>query len=260
MGWGNYTDAVSCHGYYTIGSSAMKPPETYGLQAEMRQLRTTMAAAHIKPGAKLFITETGVSYGMGSMYSATSPTNQVLEQHAEAVVRTHLIMLGEGADTTLLFYSADYMENVGFGMYFNLSMSPAHNFGSNSIAPKPATMAMAAAARLVDGSRSLGALTNLPTGGYGYAFRLADNAHAMVAVWAHNSAFDASIAYAVVVDAPGTSGTTVMFDSMGNPRSVNYTNGVVNVTLSEMPIYVRSSNIAAVSAHAQAPQGYNTGF
>ena len=259
-GWANYTDAVSCHGYYTIGSSAMKPPETYGLQAEMRELRATMASAHVKTGAKLFITETGVSYGMGSVYSATSPTTPMLEHHAEAVVRTHLIMLGEGADTTFLFYAADYLADVGMGMFFNLSMSPAHNFASNSISPKPATMAIAAASRLVDGSRSLGALNNLPTEGYGYAFRLADNTHAMMAVWAHNSAFDASIPYAVRVDAPGTSGTTVMFDSMGNPRSVNYSNGVVNVTLSEMPIYVRSSNIAAVTSHVRVPQGYKTTF
>lgn len=41
----------------------------------------------------------------------------MLEQHAEAVVRTHLIMLGEGVDTSFLFYAADFVENVGFGIY-----------------------------------------------------------------------------------------------------------------------------------------------
>jgi hypothetical protein len=259
-GWGNYVDAVSCHGYYTIASSSAKPPEPYNLPGELQELRAVMAAAKLKTGTKLFITETGVSYPEGSVYAANYPTNQVLEEHAEAVVRTHLIMLGEGVDTTFLFYAADFLENVGFGMYFNLSMSPAHDFESTSIAPKPATMAIAAAARLVDGSRSLGALTDLPTGGYGYAFRLADNTHAMIAVWAHNSTFNASIPYAVRVSAPGASGWTEMFDSMGNPKSVPYSNGLVQVQLSEMPVYVRSRDIAAAATHVRVPEGYDTNF
>lgn len=259
-GWANYIDAVSCHGYYTLASSSAKPPEPYGLPGELQQLRSVMAAAHVKSGTKLLITETGVSYPMGSVYAANYPTNEVLEEHAEAVVRTHLIMLGEGVDVTFLFYAADFLENVGFGMYFNLSMSTSHDFDSTSIAPKPATMAIAAATRLVDGSRTLGALTDLPTGGYGYAFRLADNTHAMIAVWAHNSTFNASIPYGVRVSAPGTSGWTEMFDSMGNPKSVPYSNGLVQVQLSEMPVYVRSRNIAAVSSNLRVPEGYDTSF
>jgi hypothetical protein len=259
-GWANYVDAVSCHGYYTNASSSAKPPEPYNLPGELQELRSVMAAAHVKAGAKLIITETGIGYPEGSVYAANYPTNEVLEQHAEAFVRTHLIMLGEGVDTTFLFYAADFLQNTGFGLYFNLSMSSAHNFESTSIAPKPATMAVAAATRLVDGSRSLGALTDLPTGGYGYAFRLPDNTHAMIAVWAHNSTFNASIPYAVRVEAPGTSGITEMFDTMGNPKSVPYTNGLVQVQLSEMPIYVRSKDIAAATTHVRVPEGYDTSF
>jgi hypothetical protein len=258
-GWANYVDAVSCHGYYTVASSSSKPPEPYGLPGQIRQLRAAMAAAHVKAGTKLFMTETGISYPMGSVYASNYPTNQVLVEHAEAVVRTHLIMLGEGVDTTFPFYAADYTHEVGFGMYFNLSM-PVHDVASTSIAPKPATMAIAAATRLVDGSRSLGALTNMPTDGYGYAFRLAGSTHAMMAVWAHNSSFNASEPYSVQVDAPGTSGKTMMFDSMGNPQSVNYTNGMVTVTLGEMPLYVLSSHVAAASSHVRVPQGYDTSF
>ena len=259
-GWANYVDAVSCHGYYTIASSSAKPPEPYDLPGQLQQLRAVMSAAHLKAGTKLIMTETGISYPMGSVYAANYPTSQVLEEHAEALVRTHLIMLGEGVDTTYLFYAADFLQNVGFGVYFNLSMSPSHDFSSTSISPKPGTMAIAAATRLVDGSRTLGALTDLPTDGYGYAFRLADNTHAMIAVWAHNSTFDASIPYAVRVEPPGTSGITEMFDSMGNPKMVPYSNGLVQVQLSEMPIYVRSRDIAAATTHIRAPEGYDTNF
>jgi hypothetical protein len=93
-----------------------------GLQGQIQGLRKTMAG-FLPAGTKLFVTETGISYPMGSQYSASYPTPEVLKEHAEAVVRTHLIMLGEGVDTSFLFYSADFAQNVGFGMYFNLSMS-----------------------------------------------------------------------------------------------------------------------------------------
>jgi hypothetical protein len=259
-GWGKYVDAVSCHGYYTLASSSAKPPEAYGLPGELQELRAAMSAAKVKAGAPLFMTETGISYPMGSVYASNYPTNEVLEEHAEALVRTHLIMLGEGVDTTFLFYSADFLENVGFGVYFNLSMSPSADFASTSIAPKPGTMAIAAASRLVDGSRTLGALTDLPTGGYGYVFRLADNTHVMIALWAHNSTFDASIPYSVRVEAPGTAGTTEMFDSMGNPKAVHYTDGLAQVQLSEMPLYVRSRDIKDATLHVRVPEGYDTNF
>jgi hypothetical protein len=136
----------------------------------------------------------------------------------------------------------------------------SRNFDSSVVEPKPAAMAMAAATRLVDGSRSLGALTDLPAGGYGYAFRLSDNSHMITAVWAHNSTFNASEPYEVRVDAPGTSGEVVLFHAMGNPENRWYYDGVLKVTLTEMPIYVLSDNIAAVTPNVRAPQGYRTSF
>jgi len=121
-------------------------------------------------------------------------------------------------------------------------------------------MAVAAATRLIDGSRTLGGLTNLPSGGYGYTFLLADSKHTMTALWAHNASFNASESYEVTVDAPGTSGKTVMFDAMGNPRVVEYSNGVAQMTISEMPVYVLSSNVSAAKSLLRAPAGYNTSF
>jgi hypothetical protein len=148
---------------------------------------------------------------------------------------------------------------VGFGMYFNLSMTN-DNFNSPNISPKPAAMAVAAATRLIDGSRSLGALAKLPSDGYGYSFLMADKSHAMTALWAHNGSFDASIPYQLQVDSSGTSGTAVLFDTMGNPKNVQYTNGLLQVTLSEMPIYVMSANASVMQAQARAPEGYSTQF
>jgi hypothetical protein len=256
LGFTKYLDAVSCHGYYTEGASSSKPPESADLPSQIQGLRKAMVDV-LPAGTKLFVTETGISYPEGTKYSASYPTTEVLTEHAEAVVRAHLIMLGEGVDTSFLFYSADFAQNVGFGMYFNLSMSvSADNFNSPNISPKPAALAVAAATRLVDGSRSLGALTTLPSGGYGYSFLLADKAHTMTALWAHDNAFNASMSYQLQLDSPGASGTAILFDSMGNAKNVEYTNGVLEVTLSEMPIYVLSSNVSVMQTQTRAPEGY----
>jgi hypothetical protein len=258
LGFTKYLDAVACHGYYTVAASSSKPPESADLPGQIQGLRKAMVSV-LPAGTQLFVTETGISYPEGAQYSASYPTTEVLTEHAEAVVRTHLIMLGEGVDTSFLFYSADFAANVGFGMYFNLSMAK-NNFNSPNIAPKPAALAVAATTRLIDGSRSLGALTKLPTGGYGYSFLLADKTHAMTALWAHNGSFDASMSYQLQVDSSGTSGTAVLFDPMGNPKSVQYTNGVLALTLSEMPIYVMTSNASVLQSQTRAPEGYSTQF
>jgi hypothetical protein len=257
LGFAKYLDAVSCHGYYIVGASSALPPEAGNLPAKVQALRETMGSV-MPAGTKLFVTETGIGYPMGSHYSSTFPTAAVLTEHAEAVVRTHLIMLGEGVDTSFVFYSADFMTHCGFGVYFNLNVTT--NAASGNLQPKPTAMAVAAATRLVDGSRSLGALTNLPSGGYGYSFLLADSSHVMTALWAHNSTFNASESYELQVAAAGTSGDVLMFDTMGNPKSVAYTNGLLKVTISEMPIYVLSSDAAVSKEHLRAPKGYKTSF
>jgi hypothetical protein len=256
LGFTKYVDAVACHGYYTLGASSAKPPEPADLPGQMQTLRKTIATL-LPPATKLFITETGVAYPMGSKYSSSYPTAEVLMQHAEAVVRTHLIFLGEGADVSFLFYSADYSYEVGFGLYFNLSM-PNPNFGSPNISPKPAAMAVAAMTRLIGDSRTLGALTRMPGGAYGYSYELPDHSHAVTALWAHDGSFDASVPFSFQVDMPGSSGTVVVVDAMGNPRATQYGDGKIQTTLSEMPIYVLSGNIRALEPQLRRPEGYST--
>ena len=257
LGFAKYLDAVSCHGYYIVGASSALPPEVGDLPEKVQALRTTMASV-LPAGTKLFVTEVGIGYPMGANYGPNYPTSSVLTEHAEAVVRTHLINLGEGVDTSFVFYSSDFTSPVGFGTYFNLSLS---NYASGNLEPKPTAMAVAAATRLIDGSRSLGALTNVPAGGYGYSFLLADSSHVMTALWAHNASFNASEPYELQVAATGTSGDVIMFDTMGNPTTLAYSNGLAKVTLSEMPIYVLSDDAAVVKARSRAPAGgYKTSF
>ncbi len=256
LGFIKYIDAVACHGYYTLGASSSKPPEPADLPRQVQNLRRTMARL-LPAGTRLFITETGIAYPMHSKYSPDFPTAEVLMQQAEAVVRTHLIFLGEGADVSFLFYSADYSYEVGFGLYFNLSM-PDPNFGSPNISPKPAAMAVAAMTRLIGESKTLGAVKGMPGGAYGYSFALPDGSHAVTALWAHDANFDARAAFKFQVDRPGSSGSVVVIDAMGNSRRQRYADGKIETVLGEMPLYVLSGNIAVLTPQLRIPEGYAT--
>jgi hypothetical protein len=256
LGFTKYLDALACHGYYTIGTSSDKPPESADLPGQMQNVRGALAAL-MPPGTRLFITETGIAYPAGSSYSATYPTTDVLVQHAEAVVRAHLILLGEGADVSFLFYSADYTSEVGFGLYFNLSM-PHPDFGSPNVSPKPAAMAVAAMTRLIGATRTLGALRNLPAGAYGYAFELPDG-RAITALWAHDASFKARVPFEFHLDAPRSSGTAEVADVMGNHAPRSYADGRLPLTLEEMPLYVIAARSAALMGQVRAPASPRTG-
>jgi hypothetical protein len=119
-------------------------------------------------------------------------------------------------------------------------------------------MAVTAMTRLLGDSRTLGALKMMPGGTYGYSFLLPDGSHAVTALWAHNGSFDAHETFGLQVDVPGSRGTVVVLDAMGNPTATQYADGRVRTTLSEMPIYVLSANIGALRPQLRTPEGYAT--
>jgi hypothetical protein len=127
-------------------------------------------------------------------------------------------------------------------------------------------MAFAAMTRIIDGTQTLGRLNGLPKMVYGYAFQQLGGGSVVTALWTHNNAQwptssgsyspTYSTSYALTVDSPGTSGKVTVLDVMGNASSVQYTNGVANLTLTESPIYVVSSNASVTKANVTAPVGY----
>jgi hypothetical protein len=274
LGITRYLDGVSIHGYYDIGTSPSHPPErTVGdtdpakaaqsLPATMRALRRQIATT-LRPGARLFVTETGISYDIGTHYGANYPTSNVLYAHGALVARTHLILLGEGADATWLFYATDFPGQVGYGLFFDL-VDPQGGFGPASISPKPAAMATAAMTRIVDGTNTLGPVNGVPAGVYAYAFQQLNNGPVITALWTHNNeVWNASkgfsstyqVPYALRVDSPGTSGQVTVLDMMGNPSPLSYSNGLAMLTLTEAPIYVISANAAVAKANVTTPAGY----
>ena len=275
LGLGQYLDGLTIHGYSGSGTSPSHPPERLAtdpdpataanaMPASMRELRSAMAQ-YLKPGAKLFATETGVSYDDGTSYGANYPTQNVLFAHGAVVARAQLILLGEGADMSYLFYSSDTPDTPpGYGLFFDLS-NPKGSYGSNNISPKPAAMAVAAMTRIVDGTTTLGYLNDVPAGVYGYAFQRLNGGKIVTALWTHNNAvwsasagFSAtySVPYSLKVDDDGTSGNVTVLDVMGNAASMPYSNGRIALSLGESPIYVVSSNRNAMTSHVTVPAGY----
>ncbi|MFM0050109.1 hypothetical protein [Caballeronia grimmiae] len=275
LGLAQYLDGIATHGYYDAGTSPSHPPERRHTDAnpadaansllnEMRNLRAEMAKDY-KPNMKLFVTETGISYDIGSNYGPNYPTPNVLFAQGAVVARTHIILLGEGADQTYVFFGPDFPGEPGYGTFFDLD-HPQAEFGTTNISPKPAAMAVAAMTRVLDGTVTLGPVNNLPSGVYAYAFQQRGNGKIITALWTHNNAvwpasngtFSAtySAAYKLNVDAAGTSGTVQLIDAMGNVSSAPYTNGVVTLTLTESPQYVVSVNADIAKKNSTKPQGY----
>lgn len=275
QGIGRYMDGMTIHGYYDIGTTPSHPPERVAdsgnqgtvpgaLPAAMRALRHELRQ-YLKPGAPLFVTETGISYDIDQAYGKNYPGANVLYAQAAIVARTHLILLGEGADMTYVFYLADMPEAAaGYGVFFELD-HPQGAFGAAHISPKPAALAVAAMTRIIDGTDTLGPLKGLPKGVYAYAFRRLGGGKIVTALWTHdNDAWNAktgfsasqSADYRLRVDGPGTAGEVVEFDMMGNASTLPYRDGFASLKLSPTPIYVVSANAGVFKDAVTTPEGY----
>ncbi|MFM0222274.1 hypothetical protein [Paraburkholderia dipogonis] len=275
LGIGRYMDGMAIHGYYDIGTTPSHPPERVAdtgnqgtvpgaLPAAMRALRHEMRL-YLKPGAPLFVTETGISYDIGQSYGKNYPGANVLYAQAAVTARTHLILLGEGADMTYVFYLADMPDAApGYGIFFELD-HPTGAYGPTRISPKPAALAVAAMTRIIDGTDTLGPLKDLPKGVYAYAFRRLGGGKIVTALWTHDndrwnakSGFDASrsVDYRLRVDAPGTTGEVTAFDMMGNATSLPYRDGMASLKLSPAPVYVVSGNADVFKGAVTTPEGY----
>jgi hypothetical protein len=275
LGFAQYIDGVTTHGYYDVGVEPSHPPERHStdpnpadaanaLPNEIRALRQEMATDY-RPGMKLYNTEVGISYDLGSSYGPNYPTSNVLFAQGAVVARTHIILLGEGVDQSFVFYGADYSNEVGYGTFFDLA-HPQGAFGATDLSPKPAAMAVSAMTHVLDGTITLGPVKGTPSGVYAYAFQRRSNGPVVTALWTHNnSVWDASVGfsttyskpYSLTVDGPGTSGSVTVLDEMGNPSTQKYTNGVLTLNLTEAPAYVVSNNATVAKANATTPVGYS---
>jgi hypothetical protein len=126
-------------------------------------------------------------------------------------------------------------------------------------------MAVAAMTRLIDGTTTLGPLKGTPAGVYAYAFQRLNGGKVVTALWTHSNAVwpgpdgfsqTYSVKYSLAVDGPQKSGTVTVFDMMGNPSSVAYSDGRLALTLTEAPVFVVSDNAAFTRENVTTPAGY----
>jgi hypothetical protein len=225
-GLANYIDAVSVHPY------AHFPPETHALQTN---LRTQMQMAATAKGHSMpFIsTEHGFASGAGSVLTANNELNQALGN-----IRTSLIVLGEGFKIDFAFYVADYWINSAsetantFGYYWNLN--PAIAYGTDKIGPKPSVPAYAAMTNFLDGTTTVGPVSQATGTQLGYRFKRGTTT--ILALWDYQAA-ESILAIPVGNEIPQ------VCDWMGNCRPIAPTNGHLRVHVGAAPTYVIGETI-----------------
>ena len=218
-----------------------------------------------KPNMKLFFTEAGTSYDPGISYGSAGVSQNQLFAQAAVGVRSHIIVLGGGAQVTTLFYGSDYPAEVGYGSFFDLTNAQGA-YGASNLSPKPEAMAFAAMTRALDGTNTLGRVKGTPGGTYVYAFQQLGDGKVVTAAWTHNNSqwptsngtysTTYSTGYSLQVDNPGTSGNVTKIDGYGNVSTVRYSNGRVSLTLTEVPQYIVSNNATVAKNNSTAPVGY----
>jgi len=229
-------DGIAIHGYYVpFGNpnavdldSRYVSPEAGGIIASLRKLRKLMAQ-YLKKDAKLFQTEWGLDY----RGSYTDVTPELLRLQAAYVIRGHLIFLGEGCDMTYFFYTADYGRldkrgQDGYGLCFNLTM-PNPSFGAVNVSPKPVFMGACTLTRVLEGTKSLGALDLGHKSVMGYAFRRGPEN--VVAFWSRDD-----IERDIEIKTGG--GNLLVVDFMGNISTASPRDGTLRLKASKYPTYV----------------------
>ena len=240
LGAGKYLDGIATHAYYVpfgdpnatnLGGKYISP-EDGGLIRDMRRLRALMKR-YLRPDAKLIQSEWGLDYR--SSYRELDPA--LLALQAAYVIRGHIILLGEGCDTTFFFYLGDYGSlethgEDGYGLMFNLTL-PKPSFGPTHVAPKPVFMAAAAMTRVLEGTSTAGPLSTAD-GLHAYVFRRGDGF--VTAVWASK---DTGRSLTLGTGAEKTG----IVDFMGNQSVSDSPGGTFVLTPEIYPVYVMTKTM-----------------
>jgi hypothetical protein len=154
----------------------------------------------------------------------------VYRTQAERIVRTAIILKGEGMRTFFPFYGIDYNRDEGWGFCFNLEVD-GNPWGTHRISPKPAVNALAACARVLEGTTPRGRLHIGGKDVWAYAFTR--NGTTITALWTPRSARTVAIPPAVMHPLR-------ILDILGHPIKVATKRGLLMLNISQSPIYVLS--------------------
>ena len=220
LGLGRYIDGFTFH--YTFNGP---DPEKRNAVQGIRELKNFLRQTSGKD-MPLMSTESG---------RTTDGTSANELKVAQGEIRSNLIQLGEGLRFQIAFYAADMgkfgSNDSSYGYYYNLN--PKIKFGSDKLGPKPVVPAYAAMTYLCDGRRSAGAIEWLGDTALGYAYeRYNDKKDILLALWDYGDK-------PRTVSLPVGNGKVEVFDWMGNPLGAETKNGILKLSLSNSPIYVR---------------------
>ncbi len=166
------------------------------------------------------------------------PSNEIWQ--ARRLIRSNLIMLGEGWRMNTAFYVAD--SPIGdnwdgktywdWGFFYNLAPADFGGYGPGKISPKPVAAAYAAMTFLVEGRRAVNNVNWLADTTRGYVYESYSNPNdEMLVLWDFG---DSPRTVTVDTGAPSVD----VFDWMGNRQTMTTVGGKLTLTLTGEPTYV----------------------
>ena len=224
MGLGKYIDGVITHSYFLAptgenGSS----PEEGGVVEDARKL-VELTRKYLPVDAPIINAEGSSRIGGYNI----SVDHWVLKQQAAWFLRTHLICLGEGFSSTWFFLLADPSKYGGnYGIFYSRDLS--HAWGPEKVSPKPMFSAVATATRLLEGTKSLGALEFIDQNVLGYGFKRANDY--IITLWSTDEKKR-------TVSVPVGNDEVIVYSPMGKAMKVRAKAGMVRVKVTGNPIYI----------------------
>jgi hypothetical protein len=191
-GLGRFIDILSVHTYNPIGAHESNyPPEAYDFVGTL-QRQWNIARSKSPHAIGLISTEHSFR---------ASEIGDV--QKAAGDIRESVMLIGEGAAFDIGFYlydfwNGDIKSNRGYGFYWNLDA--AANWSSHKLSPKPVAPAYSAMTYFLDGSTTLGKVSNVSGSQTGYKFARENSE--IVVVWDYlgKSVYDSGISTVRVCD------------------------------------------------------------
>ena len=221
-GLNRYLDGFSIHPY--VGFPPRFPPEEHGFLENVRLVRI-MLSNYFPDDFPIFGTEQG--------YEAEATVESELSQ-ALGIIRSNLILLGEGWAMNIAFYNHDFyrpgshIKTGGYGFYY--ALDPSVDFGDKMISPKPVAPAYSAMTSLLEGHRSIGLVAGLKGTAMGYIYE-GDN-DIVIAAWDYGNN-PAVVEIAVEAD------EVEIYDMMGNMIKREVVKDHLVTQLNNEPLYIR---------------------
>lgn len=212
-GLGKYIDVLSCHPYKGY------PPEKTAIAQGLAEV-DHVVKNHVGKSLPF----------LGTEFGFTDEVCGGVLNHSYGITTSLIIFKASGAATHTIFYLADYAGEPGYGFFYNLVKGQP--FGPRKISPKPAIPMIRACIDQIGTANVVGKLDYLGSDFWGYIFEDQLTHELFAAIW------DASDKDRTLVFDTGMPRVN-MVDGMGNPQTVTTRDGLLDLKLSRMPVYIR---------------------